>query len=57
MANLNKNQIIGIAVVLLGVTASLLNESENLLIGVPSGLAAAVGVGLILKWVPFRKHS
>ena len=57
MKKLNQNQIIGIGIILLVIIASLLIESESLLIGVPSGLAAAVGVGLILKWIPFKKST
>ena len=57
MKNLNLNQILGIGILLVGVTASLFNESESLLIGVPSGLAAAVGVALIFKWIPFKKST
>ena len=57
MKKLNQNQILGIGIILIGITASLLNESESLLIGVPSGVAAAVGVGLILKWIPFKKST
>ena len=57
MKKLNQNQIIGIGIMVLVITASLLIESESLLIGVPSGLAAAVGVGLILKWIPFKKST
>ena len=57
MKKLNQNQIIGIGIILVVITASLLIESESLLIGVPSGLAAAVGVGFILKWIPFKKST
>ena len=57
MKKLNQNQLIGIGIILVVITASLLIESESLLIGVPSGLAAAVGVGLILKWIPFKKST
>ena len=57
MKKLNQNQIIGIGIILVVITASLLIESESLLIGVPSGLAAAVGVGLTLKWIPFKKST
>ena len=57
MKNLNLNQILGVGILLVGVTASLFNESKSLLIGVPSGLAAAVGVALISKLLPFKKST
>jgi|25_taG_2_1085351.scaffolds.fasta_scaffold04826_3 hypothetical protein len=57
MTKLNQNQILGVGIILIGITASLLNESESLLIGVPSGVAAAVGVALIIKWIPFKKRT
>ncbi|WP_156879239.1 hypothetical protein [Salinimicrobium xinjiangense] len=57
MKKLNQNQTIGIGIIVVVITASLLIDSESLLIGVPSGLAAAVGVGLILKWIPFKKST
>ena len=57
MEKLNQNQIIGIGIIVIVITASLLIESESLLIGVPSGVAAAVGVALIFKWIPFKKRT
>ncbi len=56
MEKLNQNQIIGIVVIVIVIIASLLIESENLLIGVPSGGATAVGVALIFKWIPLKKE-
>lgn len=57
MKSLNRNQIIGIAILLIVIAISLLFESESILIGMPSGALAAVGVGFILKWIPFRKQK
>ena len=57
MKRLNKNQILGIVIILIGITASILNESGSFLIGIPSGGAAAVGVALILKWIPLKKGT
>ena len=57
MKKLKQNQILGVGIILIGITVSLLNESESLLIGVPSGVAAAVGVALIFKWIPFKKRT
>lgn len=53
MKQLNRNQILGIAFLVIGITAGHLFDSS--FIGVPAGVLAAVGVSLILKWMPFKK--
>ncbi len=57
MAAFNRYQITGIGFIIAVITVSYLFESKSLLIGVTSGIAAAVGVGLILKWIPFKKST
>lgn len=53
MNRLNRNQIIGTIIFLVGVIASFLYD--NSIIEVPSGVASAVGVALFFKWIPFKK--
>ena len=55
MKRLNQNQIIGIGILLIGISASYFFNST--LMGVISGALAAVGVGLIFKWIPFHRKN
>jgi len=50
---MNTTQIIGIVIVVIGITTSFL--VDNVIIGVALGVLSAVGIGLIFKWIPFRK--
>jgi hypothetical protein len=54
MKKLNKAQIIGIVLFTVGVSASFL--VQNTFIGVILGILSACGIGLIFKWIPFKKH-
>lgn len=55
MKKLNKAQIIGIVLFTLGVSASFL--VHNNFIGVILGILSACGIGLVFKWIPFRKQN
>ena len=52
MKPLNKLQLIGIFI---SITFFIVaNLFESALVGVPSGMLMAVGVALLLKWLPFK---
>lgn len=55
MSKLNSTQLIGIAMVLLGIGTQFLVESH--LIQTLLGVLCAIGVGFIFKWIPFRKEN
>lgn len=55
MKKLNSFQIIGIGLVILGFSASFF--TENNFLGTISGIIAAIGVALILKWFPYTKKN
>jgi multisubunit Na+/H+ antiporter MnhG subunit len=55
MKKLNKAQIIGIGLFVLAVSASFL--TENNFIGPILGILSACGIGLVFKWIPFRKRN
>jgi hypothetical protein len=55
MKNINKTQIIGIGIVIVALTTSILTEST--LISTTSGVLTAIGVGFIFKWIPFKKQK
>ena len=55
MKKLNKLQIIGFGVLLIGITTPLLVEIS--VIKTIAGVTSAIGIGLILKWIPFRKQK
>ncbi|WP_299126284.1 hypothetical protein [uncultured Winogradskyella sp.] len=50
---MNKSQTIGIGIIIVGIIAYLL--FENSIIQTTSGALCAIGLGLILKWIPFKK--
>lgn len=55
MEKINKTQIIGIAIVTIGIASYFL--VENNIIQTTSGILCAIGLGLILKWIPFKKKN
>jgi len=55
MKKLNKVQLIGIGLVVLGISIPFL--VENSLIEIILGVLTAVGVGFIFKWIPFKKQN
>ena len=52
---MNKTQIIGIGIMLIGIAAYLL--TENNIIHTISGSLCAIGLGYIFKWIPFKKRK
>lgn len=52
---MNKNQIIGIGLILIGIASYFLLEND--FIHVIGGVLCGIGVGLILKWIPFKKRN
>ncbi len=55
MKKLNKYQIIGLGVLLIGITTPFLFKISA--IKTISGVISAIGIGLILKWIPFKKRK
>ena len=55
MKKLNKLQIIGIGILLFGIIIPFL--VENNVVEIIAGVIAAIGLGLIFKWIPFRKQK
>jgi len=53
MRKLNKPQIIGIGILAIAIATYFL--TENSITQTSSGVLSAIGVGLILKWNPFKK--
>jgi hypothetical protein len=52
---MKKSQIKGIAIVIFSVLAYLL--LDNNLMQTISGVLCAIGLGYILKWIPFKKQN
>ena len=52
---MNKSQIIGIGIGIVGVIAYLL--FDNSIIQTTSGVLCAIGLGFVLKWIPFKKQN
>ena len=52
---MKKSQIKGIAIVLFSIIAYLL--VDNNLVQTISGVLCAIGLGYILKWIPFKKQK
>ena len=52
---MNKSQIIGIGIGVFGIIAFLL--VDNSIIQKTSGVLCAIGLGYILKWIPFKKQN
>ena len=50
-----KSQIIGIAILVLGIISYIL--LDNNLMQTISGVLCAVGLGYIFKWIPFKKQN
>lgn len=55
MKKLNSLQILGIGLVILGFSVPFFTENDFL--GTLSGITAAIGVALILKWFPYTKKK
>ena len=55
MKKLNKLQIIGIGIILFGIIIPFL--VENNIVETIAGVIAAIGIGFIFKWIPFRKQK
>ena len=55
MKKLNKLQIIGLGVLLIGITTPFLVEIS--VIKTIAGVISAIGIGLTLKWIPFKKKE
>lgn len=52
---MNKNQIIGIAIFLVGIATYFL--IENQIIGTVSGVVTAIGLAYMLRIMPFNKQN
>ena len=52
---MNKSQIIGIVIIIVGIVAYLL--FDNSIIQTTSGILCAIGLGFIFKWIPFKKQN
>ncbi|MBA6154887.1 hypothetical protein [Gelidibacter maritimus] len=52
---MNKSQIIGIAIIIVGIIAYFL--VDNSIIQTTSGVLCAIGFGYIFKWIPFKKQN
>lgn len=52
---MNRTQIIGIGLVIIGITVSLL--TENNILDTLMGVLSAFGFALVLKWIPFKKRN
>lgn len=50
---MNKNQLIGIGVLFVGIATSFL--ANHSILTMLSGFLCAIGLGLILKFIPFKK--
>lgn len=50
---MNKLQIIGIGIIIVGIIAYLLVDHN--IISTLSGALCAIGLGYIFKWIPFKK--
>jgi len=55
MKKLYRTQILGIGLILMAISISFL--VENSLFETILGVLTAVGVGLMFKWIPFRKQN
>lgn len=55
MKKLSKLQIIGIGILLVGITIPFL--VENNVIETVAGVIAAIGLSFIFEWIPFRKQK
>jgi hypothetical protein len=55
MKKLNRAQIIGIGFIVIAIITSFL--FKNSLIQSISGATIAIGIGFLLKWIPFRKRT
>jgi hypothetical protein len=55
MKKLNKLQFIGIGILLFGIIIPFL--VENNVVETIAGVFAAIGIGFILKWIPFKKQK
>jgi len=55
MGELNRTQIIGIGIVIIGITTYFL--VENSIIHTISSASCAIGFGFIFKWIPFKKRN
>ena len=53
---MNKIQIIGLGIIILGGIASYFYE-ENNIISILSGVLCAVGLTFVLKWFPFQNRN
>lgn len=52
---MNKLQIIGIGIGIVGISASLLLDIS--IIQPISGVLCAIGLALVFKWIPFKKQN
>lgn len=50
---MNKNQLRGIGILFIGIATSFLTNHS--ILTMLSGLLCAIGLGLILKFIPFNK--
>ena len=55
MKKLNRTQVIGIGIVIIGITTSFLVDND--LLDTTSGVLTAIGIGFIFKWIPFKKRN
>lgn len=52
---MNRNQLIGIGIMLIGIIISVF--TDNSILTMLSGFLCAIGLGLILKFIPFKKQN
>lgn len=55
MKKLNRAQIIGITIVLIGF--AIYYFTVNTIVNTISGVLCAIGLGLVFKWIPFGKQN
>ncbi len=52
---MNKNQLIGIGIMLIGIIISFF--TDNNILTMLSGFLCAIGLGFILKFIPLKKQN
>jgi hypothetical protein len=52
---MNKSQIIGIGIIIVGIIAYLL--VDNSIMQTTSGVLCSIGLGFIFKWISFKKQK
>lgn len=52
---MSRSQTIGIALIIAGIILQFL--TENTFLQITAGAICAVGIGVIFKWIPFKKNG